>query len=268
LCAFLSFFRTTPANGAAPLSLACWAALPSDSAKNAGVQKRSGRVPNVQRPWPESEKLSYAVSWEKFLVAAEITTSIDRTQEPGGGAAFQIKMMAKTAGIVDAYIYKIRDLYETMADAQTLQPFRGTIETLHGKKTGNYSFSIDRKKNALLLPDHQKIQIPPATYDIPTLFFMLRTIDLTPGKAQNFNLVDKGKLYALRAEVEGREEVLIQKKKVMAIRIAIKMMNAKVPDDSTKIRCYLSDDPRRLPVLISAEPKWGRVIMELSSGGL
>ena len=50
-----------------------------------------------------------------------------------------------------------------------------------------------------------------------------------------------------------------------AARIAIRLPGNEEEEDQYKLRLFVSTDPRRLPLRMTAEPGWGSVRMELVS---
>ena len=93
--------------------------------------------------------------------------------------------------------------------------------------------------------------------------FILRTLELAPGKTQIVRLLDKQTVYALRAEAERTDSVRVGQKDYQVARLAIKQIENGQPQDTLKIRLYLTLDSRRVPVLMTAEPAWGTIRVEL-----
>jgi hypothetical protein len=93
--------------------------------------------------------------------------------------------------------------------------------------------------------------------------FVLRTVELDPGKTQVVRLLDKQTVYTLRAEAERTESIRVAQKDYRVARLAIKQIENGQPQDSLKIRLYLTLDSRRVPVLMTAEPAWGTIRVEL-----
>ena len=86
-----------------------------------------------------------------------------------------------------------------------------------------------------------------------------------PGRVRTFTLLEDNDLHTVRAEPEAGEKVLIRTTEYAAFRIAIKLIEGQDSNDLYKVRLYLSNDSRRLPVLLTAEPPWGQIRVELTS---
>ena len=125
--------------------------------------------------------------------------------------------------------------------------------------------TIDPHRQIARLADGRTIKIPPDTYDLASLLYAFRAIDLTPGRTRTFTLLEDNALHTVRAEPEAREKVKTPKAEYDAFRIAIKLLEGTDISDLYRLRLYLSNDARRLPVLLTAEPLWGRIRVELTS---
>jgi len=94
---------------------------------------------------------------------------------------------------------------------------------------------------------------------------LFRSIDLTPGKASDFTLLEDGQLYSVRVEPEAREKIHTSTADYDTVRVAIRQIEDGRSKDPYKLRLYLTSDARRLPVLLTAEPFWGQTRLELTS---
>jgi uncharacterized protein DUF3108 len=228
---------------------------------------RSASVPNSvkENPYHVGEQLNYSASWSNVVVAGELSLQTKDRANFNGTDGYHVRLQARSTGFVDSFVYKVDDVYESFINAATLEPFRAESRSRHGKESKQGSLVIDQQHRTARLADGRTLRIPPDTYDLASLFYALRTIDLTPGKTSDFTLLEDGQLYSVRAEPEGRETVHAPKADYDAVRVAIKPIEDGRVKDSYKLRLYLTSDTRRLPVLLTAEPFWGRTRVELTS---
>jgi hypothetical protein len=209
--------------------------------------------------------LSYDVSWADFIVAAELTIETDGRRNFDGIDAYHVTAQAKTVGLVSGIVLKVNDVYESFVNTATLQPFRAEKRIRHGKKQSQYSVTIDHQRRQAKSPDGQTVEIPPDTFDLAGLIFAIRGMDLTLGKTRTFTLLEENKLYSVKVEPEAREKVTTPAGSYDTIKIATSMVKADATDKLYNLRLYITGDSRRLPVLITAEPSWGSVRVELTS---
>jgi hypothetical protein len=211
------------------------------------------------------EQINYDISWSNFIVAGELTIQTKERAKFEGRDAFHLTAQAQSVGLVKALNYRLNDQYESFVDTSSLLPFRGTKISHHGKRVVQNSFVVDPNGHTATLADGKSVEVPKDTYDMASVLFAIREIDETPGASKTLNVMEDGKIYPIRAEAEAREKIYIRSGNYDAFRIAVKMIEAGKPSDAHKIRIYLTRDRQRLPVLITAEPPWGQIRIEMTS---
>jgi uncharacterized protein DUF3108 len=210
------------------------------------------------------ERLTYEVSWQDFLVAGELVIETKDRRSYEGTDGYHVSAQAQSVGLVSMIGKKIDDAYESFIDATTLLPFRAEKRTRHGSKRQQSSVTIDQEERTARMADGRNIRLPAETYDLASLLFAIRGMDLTPGKARTFNLLEDGKLYVIKIEPETKERITTQAGSFDTIKIATRMAD-RANDKLYNLRIYITNDRRRIPVLITAEPSWGSVRVKLIS---
>jgi len=211
------------------------------------------------------ERLNYDVSWSDFIVAGELTIETKDHRSFDGVDGFHVSAQAQSVGLVSAVVYKVNDIYESFLSAATLQPFRAEKNSRRGKKRQQASVTIDQQKRTARLSDGRTIEIPADTYDLAGLIFAIRAMDLTQGKSRVFNVLEEDKLYKISVEPEASERVTTPAGTFDAIRIGTKTIGGGRDNNLYNLKMYVTNDARRLPVQITAEPSWGSVRVRLTS---
>ena len=242
-------------------------ALPGSTAQTRVIKSERTAASSLtpRNPFSTGERLSYDVSWADFLVAGEFTIQTDERRSFDGVDGYHVTAQAKSVGLVSGLILKVNDVYESFIDGSTLQPFRAEKRMRHGKKQSQSSVKLDQQRRIALLDGGRKLEIPPDTYDIAGLIFAIRGMDLTPGKARTLTVLEDDKLYTIKVQPEGREKITTRAGSYDTVRIATSMTRGRENDKLYNLRMYISSDARRLPVLITAEPSWGSVRVELTA---
>lgn len=226
--------------------------------------KSTDRQPaKIETPFVVGERLEYEVSWSSFLVAGELVLETKERRDFNGVDGFHVSALAQSVGLVNLTVLKVKDNYDSFINATTLQPFRAEKNSRRGKKRAQGTMSLDQAKGKATLEDGSSIEIPQNTYDLASLLYAIRTMDLTQGKANQFTLIEDGKLYNLTAQVEGREKITTRTGKYDTVIISTKTANGSKEKDPYKLRIYMTTDASRLPILIRAEPTWGEIKVEL-----
>ncbi len=219
-----------------------------------------------RNPFSAGERLAYDVSWADFIVAAELTIETDDRRTFDGVDGYHVSAQARTVGLVSGLALKVNDVYESFISERTLQPFRAEKRSRHGKKQAQSSVTIDQGKRTARLASGRTLEIPEDTYDLAGLLFAIRGMDLTVGRApRTVTLLEDDKLYAIKLQSEAREKVTTRAGSFDTIKIVTSMVRGRENDKLSNLRIYITNDARRLPVLITAEPSWGSVRVELTS---
>jgi hypothetical protein len=215
-------------------------------------------------PFVVGEQINYDISWSNFIVAGELTLQTKERAQFYGRDAYHVTAEAQSVGIVKALNYRLNDQYESFVDSSSLAPFRGNKISHHGKKLVQSSFAIDPGGHTARLADGKSIEVPRDTYDMASVLFAIRGMSQTPGSSKTLNVIEDGKVYTIKVEPETREKAYTRAATYDAFRIAVKLIEDGKPTDAHKIRIYLTRDRQRLPVLITAEPPWGQIRIEMT----
>ena len=218
-----------------------------------------------RNPFSAGERLSYDVSWADFIVAAELTIETDARRSFDGVDGYHVTAQARTVGLVSGLALKVNDVYDSFINAATLKPFRAEKRSRHGKKETQSSVTIDQDNRTAQLAGGRSLEIPEDTYDLAGLLFAIRGMDLTVGKARTLTLLEDDKLYTIKVQPEAREKVTTRAGSYDTVKIATSMVKGRENDKLYNLRIYVTNDARRMPVLITAEPSWGSVRVELTS---
>ncbi|HJQ23905.1 MAG TPA: DUF3108 domain-containing protein [Blastocatellia bacterium] len=234
----------------------------------AGAQTRSikaDRTAPARYVPAVGERLNYDVSWADFIVAGELTLETKDRRTVDGVDAFHVSAQAQSIGLVSVMAMKVNDVYESFLNAATLMPFRAEKSTRHGKKQDRGSMQIDQQKRTAQLDDGRTLEIPPDTYDIAGLLFAIRGMDLTIGKARQFNIIEDGKLYRISVTPEAKEKVTTRAGTFETVRMATKNLSGGRDSNLYNLKMFITTDARRWPVMLTAEPSWGSVRVQLTS---
>ena len=214
-------------------------------------------------PWNQGERLQYRVSWANFVTAGELTLDCQEVSEPGKARMYRFGVRARSVDWVRTLFLNVNDSYEASVDAETLLPIQAEARLEHGNNLEQTSIRFDHQNRVARLSNGQTQPLAPNTYDAATFMFILRTFELSSGKTQVVRLLDKQTVHTLRAEAERVESVRVGQKDYQVTRVAIKQVENGIAQDALKIRLYLTSDSRRVPVLMTAEPAWGTIRVEL-----
>ncbi|HLF85288.1 MAG TPA: DUF3108 domain-containing protein [Blastocatellia bacterium] len=249
----------------AVIALSLSASLSQSHPVKSDRSSAAASVSSPRNPFIAGERLSYDVSWADFIVAAELTIQTDQRRTFDGIDGYHVTAQARTVGLVNGLALKVNDVYESFINAATLQPFRAEKRSRHGKKQTQSSVTMDQDKRTALLDGGRTLEIPEDTHDLAALIFAIRGMDLTMGKTRTLTVLEDEKLYTIKLQPEAREKVTTRAGSYDTVRIATSRVKGRENDKLYNLKIYITTDAARLPVLITAEPSWGAVRVELTS---
>lgn len=210
----------------------------------------------VEQRFAEGETLDYNIAWLK------ITGGTARmTIAPNGDGAFRITSVAKSSPSFSRF-FKVRDEIETTVSRDDFSTLR-YVKRLD--EDGDKIVEVTTIENGLATRKRKKVRtvrVPRPVYDPISIIQQLRTRDLTPGKAYDFELIADGKLYTVHAKVVRREKVQTPAGTFDCVRVEPAMVAGGVERDE-KLFIWYTDDERRIPVRIRTEVKFGAVTASL-----
>jgi len=178
--------------------------------------------------------------------------------------SFHVTAVARSVGL-GSLVLKVNDRYDSFIDAATLKPFRAEKHSRRGKKSRTTSITIDNERGTARLTDGRSIEIPADTYDLAGLMYAIRAIELRPGSSRTFTLLEDDKRYTILVEAGQREKIRTRAGAFDAVRVSARVVEKANSRDKARLRLYVTDDARRLPVLLTADPSSGEVRVELTS---
>jgi hypothetical protein len=222
----------------------------------AAVTAVQAPVSPVEQKFIDGETLDFNLSWLKVTGGtARMTIS------PGGDDRFRITSVARSSPSFSR-IFNVRDEIETTVsrgDFSTLRYVKRLDE--EGDKQDEVTV-VDEGVATRTRKKVKKVRVPRPVFDPISLIYHLRTLDLTPGKAHDFDVIADGKLYTVHARAVRREKVQTPAGTFDCIRVEPQMISGGVEREE-RLFIWYTDDERRLPVRIRTEVKFGAITATL-----
>jgi hypothetical protein len=210
----------------------------------------------LDQKFGEGETLDYTLTWLK------VTGGTARmTIAPGADETFRITSVARSSASFSRF-FKVRDEIETTVS-------RNDFSTLRYVK--RLDEDGDKHEEVTVIDDGvatrtrrkvKKTRVPRPVFDPISVIYLLRTRDLTPGKAHDFELIADGKLYTVHARVVRKEKVQTAAGTFDCVRVEPEMISGGVAREE-RLFIWYTDDERRIPVRIRTEIKVGAITASL-----
>ncbi len=229
-------------------------------------------------PFAVGETAAYDVQWLNGpldLTAGRITLRVVAPDAEDRGAAGEspawvFEVSVDTAPWVSRF-FEAHDRFRTSADAQ-LKPLLHRRYLREGRRAVDRIYAYDHAGRrvrsgdspaAARGPGALSLPLPPGARDALTALWYVRTMPVAPGYALAMPLNEAGRSLALTVSVPVREAVVIDGASIPALRLEPRFsarVQRRQPIEST---IWLSDDARRVPLMVEVAAGFGRVRLKL-----
>lgn len=216
------------------------------------------------------ENLKYKVAFSSGLTGSikggEATLSVKpSTTKIGGNTVYQAQLKGGTTGVIE-WFYQVSNNYETFIDTKTNAPvmYRQAVKENKYSSADTVFFDQANKKATY---KNKKITIPENTHDFVSMIYYVRTLDMTKmAKGDSFTLpfFTSDKVINSKIIFNGVENIRVNGKTVACYSFKPQVGKGKVFNQDYPATIWISADDDKIPMLIEARMKVGKVKMELT----
>jgi len=211
-----------------------------------------------QSPYRVGERLTYNVSFSNFPSAAHVEVEVVSRGVHFGRDAIQLRAHVETTGVVNVALFAINNDYTTYIDPETGQPFRSEETARDAIKSADSVEDFNQPAGNEAIPPKQKGF--PGTFDFVSAFYHARALPLALGAVYNFSVRGQSTDYQAELRVVGKEMIRTNVGSFPTIVTQIRVNSSIIRN----IKVYFSDDPGRVPVLLTARVSSGELTAELA----
>lgn len=185
-------------------------------------------------------------------------------KEIGGEKLYHIKGDGKTASSYE-WFYKVRDLYESYIDQETLLPVRFIRNVNEGGLKFNQDVSFNHATH-IATSAGKPYPIPNCTQDVLSAIYYARSIDYSkykPGDKIPFDMFLDDKVYPLYIKYLGKERIQTKRGVFNTIKIAPLLIEGTMFSGGEKMTVWVSDDKNHVPVRVSSPIVVGSIKVDL-----
>lgn len=195
----------------------------------------------------------------------EVTESLPIQGRP----TLRLLITAKSSSFVSTF-YPVENRVESAIDAGTLSPQRMVFHRREGKRKNDFDVTFHHAEGTVTaIKDGvaDTLPIPPGTQDAISCLYYLRSLPaLQPGSSLTMNVHHDKKNYRLEVRVEAVEKVKGPWGEVETLRVLAIMPFQGIFLNEGNIRVWLTNDARRVPVMMKAKVVIGSIMARLVDG--
>lgn len=219
------------------------------------------------RPFHPGEKLTYVVSWSNVFSAGTAVMEVKKEQAENGGEVYRYISTARSTGMVNK-VYPVHDVVQSVVDHRTLRSISYDLNSSHGSKNKVRKLLFDHEKGEVTYlsgGDKDVVKMPADTQDALSSLYYVRTHpEFIVGKSFVIDIHDSGKNWAVEVYVLARERIKTPVGEFDTIKVKTYPKYEGVFMHKGEIFMWLTDDSRRVPVLMKSTITIGSIVATLT----
>lgn len=226
-------------------------------------------LPPHIRAFQPGETLTYDVSWSNVISAGTVTMEVKGKTLPDGKNVLEFIVMGHSTGLVDS-LYPVTETAMSVFDPLAMQSLSYSLKEKYGKKERQRVVVFDRAQKTVISTLNSD---PPATLEVPeqvqdglsSLYFLRTREDLETGKTIVIDVLDSEKNWSVEFQVLGRESLKTPRGDFPTIKVRTYPKYKGVFMNKGEVFIWLTDDRKKVPVLIKSHLKVGSFVLTLAS---
>lgn len=203
------------------------------------------------------EKLEYQILWNGIHAGS---SSLSIYRENG---MFKIVSNAKSSDMISLF-YEVNDNAVSVCQNDTFLPVNYRLKVKEGSTKKDKEVQFGLKDQKALYIDHKKnerkeCEIPERVFDPLASLYYLRTLPLEVGKSVFVKVFDSKRVWDVEVQVLKKERVETWLGTFNAILVKPLMKSEGIFNRKGDMYIWLSDDEKRIPVLLKTEVAVGSV---------
>ncbi len=222
-------------------------------------QAQTATEPFSPGPYKVGERLTYNISFSSFISAAHAEMLVAARGTFFGREGIQLKGHVETLDTVYAALLALNHDYITYVDPATGLPYYGQQI---GRVASNTTDVASEFNQVAGTADPKRTGHFPGVYDLLSVIYRVRALPLAQSSSYKLVVRGENETYDVELTIKGRRVVKTNVGSFDTIVAEVDVRNNERADN-LNIRAYFSDDPRHLPVLITAKHSGGQIRAEL-----
>ncbi len=214
------------------------------------------------------ETLTYNVSWSNIITAGTAIMEVKDETMPDGKRVLQFIVTGHSTGLVGS-IFPVTDTARSVFDPLLMHSLSYSLREHYGKKDRLRVVVFDHAQKTVISTLNND---PPATLDVPeqvqdalsSLYYLRTREDLEPGKTIIIDVLDSEKNWSVEFQVLGREKLKTALGEFSTIKVRTFPKYKGVFRNKGEVFIWLTDDSRKVPVLMKSKLSVGSFVLTLA----
>ncbi len=213
-------------------------------------------------PWRIGEYFQFSIEWNGLNGGSSLM-QVQNLHTVDGRRAYRIVSKTESNSFVSKF-YKVRDRAESYIDAESLFSRRFVKHLREGGYKQDLDVRFDQERHQAIYAGGPTLDVPAGVHDVLSAFYYVRTQPLANGATLSIPTHDNRKSYAMEVKVLRRERIEVPAGKFDCVLVEPVLKSEGVFKASGSILVWLSDDARRIPVLVKSKVPVGSISVSLT----
>jgi len=247
---------------AAAMAASAGAAAPADSdSADAGPKAGLAAV-----PWKIGEYFQFSIDWNGLNGGSSLM-QVQNIQRLEGRRVYRIVTKSESNSFVSKF-YKVRDRAESYIDAESLYSRRFVKHLREGSYKKDVDVRFDQETHKAAYDDGASVDVPARVHDVLSAFYYVRTQPLATGATLLLPTHDNKRSYDMEVKVHKRERVQVPAGTFDCVVVEPILKSEGVFKSKGSILVWLSDDARRIPVMVKSKVPVGSISISFFNASL
>lgn len=213
-------------------------------------------------PWRIGEYFQFSIDWNGLNGGSSLM-QVQNLHTVGGRRTYRIVTKAESNSFVSKF-YKVRDRAESFIDAETLVSRRFVKHLREGGYKQDIDVRFDQESRKAVYSGGTTYDVPAQVHDVLSAFYYVRTRPLVIGQTFSIPTHDNRKSYEMEVRVHKKERIEVPAGKFDCILVEPVLKSEGVFKSKGSIHVWLTDDERRIPVLVKSKVPIGSISVSLT----
>lgn len=254
-------------------SLVCFLVFIASASPAEPHKKPAGTIQKITNAaFKPGEVFTYNISWSNFFQAGTSVMEVRNEETASGRPAYRIISSTRSSSLISAF-FPVMDVVQSVLDAKDIYSLSYSVNELHGRKKRQREMVFDHEQGLVRVVLNGKEEVRPFTgrmQDALSSLYYLRTRDdFSPEKPIIIEVYDSGKQWSVEVQTLGRETIKTMLGEFKTIKVRTFPKYEGVFRHKGEIFMWLTDDARKIPVLMKSTITIGSIVatlMEMHTG--
>ncbi len=252
--------------GTSPLWIALLLLLIAHPASSDPGQNQTSVVSAARPPFQPGERLTYDISWSRLINAGTAVMEVAETKQTNGDTAYRLVSTANSGRLLSKF-YRVSDRIESVFDITSRASLFYSLDQEHGTRKKKREMTFNSAEGTVtVLSDGrtEKYDVPPGIQDpLSALYYVRMQQNFVVGKSIVVNVHDDDKNWSVEVQVLDREKLQTPLGEVETIKLKTYPKYGGVFQNKGEIYIWLTDDARKIPVLMKSTISIGSIVSTL-----